>query len=96
MHHFVKFSSAPGFALASSSVCLASRLVLRGHDALLLVLAMSRVFSKYPRFGLDLAPAGVSVDVHQAHWEAQGQVQPRLGYRGLVWTRDCLRGKIII
>ena len=95
MHHFVKFSSAPGFALASSSGCLASRLVLRGLDASLLVLAMSRVFP-ISTFGLGLAPAGVSVDVHQAHWEAQGQVQPRLGYRGLVWTQDCLRGKIII
>ena len=93
MHHFVKFSSAPGFALASSSGCLAYRLVLRGLDASLLVLAMSRVFP-ITTFGLGLAPAGVSVDVRQAHWE--GQVQPRLGYRGLVWTRDCLRGKIII
>ena len=31
--------------------------------------------------GGSLAPTGVSFDVDQARWEAQGQVQPWLGYR---------------
>ena len=81
MHLAFQFHSAQGFALASASGCLASYLVYRGLDAGVLILAMSQEFSCLHITGGSLAPSGVSFDIDQARWEAQGQVQPRLEFR---------------